>query len=187
VKLSVAPAAMSLNRSVEATLEQSDRFGILERMFTERFGPPADASDEIRTRFNRALSGFATPLSFATVLLVALTLYAFFHRRRPLLVEHSVFSMHYYSFVLLSLLLVVLVFRLDIVSGYGALAVLLSVNVWQFVYLAVAIRRFYFTVATRALLAWPISVAVAVVVYLANSLYLTAIQFAGGAFAIARM
>ena len=103
---------MSPGRSIEATLEQVDRFGILERMFTERFGPVANASDEIRARFNRSLDGFATPLSFTTVLLVALALYACFHRRRPLLVEHVVFSMHFFSFVLLGLLLPALALRL---------------------------------------------------------------------------
>lgn len=188
VKLSVAPAPMSLGRSIAATLEQVDRSGVLERRFTERFGPVADASNEVQTRFNRSLNGFATPLSFTTVLLVALTLYACLHRRRPLLVEHAVFSMHYYSFVLLSLLLVVIVARLDLTRAAGTIAVLLFVNVWQFVYLAIATRRFYFAATgPRRLPAWIAAVGVAVAVYLLNSLYITAIQFAGGAFAIWRL
>jgi hypothetical protein len=96
--------------------------------------------------------------------------------------------MHYYSFVLLSLLLVVLVIRLDLTgSAAGTIAVLLLVNVWQFVYLAIAIRRFYFAVGPRRLLAWVASAGIAVLVYLLNSLYITAVQFAGGAFAIARL
>ena len=188
VRLSLAPAAISSRRSIEATLQQSDRFGVLERRFTERFGSVDDASDEVRTRFNQSLSGFATPLSFTTVVLVALTLYACFYRRRPLLVEHAVFSMHYYSFLLLSLVLVVLVMKLDVIPGAGALAVLLLVNVWQFVYLATAIRRFYFGAAgTRRWLARIAAVAVAVVVYVLNSLYVTVVQFAGAAYAIWRL
>jgi hypothetical protein len=187
IKLGTAPAAMSPGRSIEATLEQADRFGILEGMFARRFGPVADASDDVRARFNRVLNGFATPLSFATVLLVALTLYAFFHRRRPLLVEHAVFSMHYYSFVLLSLLLVVLVMKPRLSPAVVTLALLLSVQIWQFVYLAFGIRRFYFAHGPRPWLAWVASSALAVLIYLLNSLYLTVVQFVGAAFAIAQL
>jgi uncharacterized protein DUF3667 len=188
LKLSVAPAPMSPGRSIEATVEQADRFGILERMFTERFGPVANASDEVRARFNRSLDGFATPLSFTTVLLVALALYACLHRRRALLVEHAVFSMHYYSFVLLSLLLVVLIMRLRVLPNFATtIALLLFVMGWQFVYLAIGVRRFYFGDSERRLLAWLGSVSIAVLVYLLNSLFITAIQFAGGAYAIARL
>ena len=188
LKLSTAPAPMSPGRSIEATLESVDRFGILEGMFTERVGPVAEASDETRTRFNRALNGLATPLSFMTVLLVALTLYAFFHRRRPLLVEHAVFSMHYYTFVLLSLLFVVLVMRLRLPLPFGfSIGLLLSVMVWQFAYLAVGVRRFYFAGGSRRLLAWASSVVIAVLVNLLNSVYITAIQFLAGAYAIAQL
>jgi hypothetical protein len=188
LKLSTAPAPMSPGRSIEATLQAIDRFGILEGMFTGRFGSVASASDEVRARFNRALDGFATPLSFMTILLVALTLYACFHRRRPLLVEHAVFSMHYYSFVLLSLLFVVLVMRLRLPLNLAfSIGLLLSVMVWQFVYLARGIRRFYFADHSRRLLAWVASVVIAVLVNLLNSVYITAIQFVAGAYAIARL
>jgi hypothetical protein len=188
LKLSMAPAPTSPGRSIEATLQTVDRFEILEGMYTERFGPVATATDETRARFNRMLNGFATPMSFTTVLLVALTLYACFRSRRPLLVEHAVFSMHYYSFVLLSLLLVVLVMRLRLTSSFVfAIALVLSVTVWQFVYLAIGIRRFYFAGRRRRLLAWSASAVIAVVVNLLNSLFITAIQFAGGAYAIARL
>jgi len=188
IKLSTAPAPMSPGRSIGATLESVDRFGILEGMFTEKLGPVASASDETRARFNRLLDGFATPLSFKFVLLVALTLYALFHRRRPLLVEHAVFSMHAYSFVLLSLLFVVLVMRLRLTTNFAfGISLLLSVMVWQFAYLAIGIRRFYLAERPRSLLAWVASLGLAVLVYLLNSLYITAIQFAGGAYAIARL
>jgi hypothetical protein len=185
LKLNVAPPPTSPGRSIEATLEQADRFGILERMFTERFGPVANASDEIRTRFNRSLDGFATPLSFTTVLLVAFVLHACLYRRRPLLVEHVVFSMHFFSFVLLGLLLPSLALRLR--AYYVALPLLLFVNVWQFVYLAVAVRRFYLSAGQSPLLAWTASGAAAVLLILLNSAFITAIQFAAGAYAIARL
>ena len=43
LKLSMAPQPISPGRSIEATLEQVDRWEILERMFTDRVGPVADA------------------------------------------------------------------------------------------------------------------------------------------------
>jgi hypothetical protein len=186
LRVSMAPAPMSPTRSIEATLQSVDRFGILGGMFAQRFGSPENASPEIRDRFNRALNGFATPLSFTTVLFVALTLYVFFRWRRPLLVEHAVFSMHYYSFVLSSLLFVLLAMRLGI-RGYFIVAAIPLVSLCQLVYLAIAIRRFYFSAGSNRPLAWTASTIIAPVVYLLNPLYLTAIQFAGGAYAIWRL
>ncbi len=189
LKLSVAPAPVSPTRSIGGTLDQTDRFGILERMFVARFGPPEGASNEIRSRFNRTLNLFSTPLSFTAVFLVALTLYACFHRRRPLLVEHLVLSMHYYSFALLTLLLPVLAVRLHLerLSIMALVAVVPLVIVWQVVYLASAIRRFYFAADRGRFAAWTVSAVVAPLVFLLNSLFITALQVAGAAFAIARL
>lgn len=189
LKLSIAPAPVSPERSISGTFFQTDRFEILERMFVERFGSPESASNELRSRFNRMLNVFSTPLSFTAVFLVALTLYACFHRRRSLLVEHVVFAMHYYSFALLTLLLVMLAFRLNAgrLSMTVMLAVLPLVMIWQIVYLARAIRRFYFAAARSRVAAWTVSAAGALVVYLLNSLFITVLQFAGAAFAITRL
>jgi hypothetical protein len=188
-KLSVAPAPVSPGRSIRGTFDQTDRFGILERMFVERFGSPESASSELRSRLNGMLNVFSTPLSFTAVFLVALTLYACFHRWRPLLVEHLVLGMHFYGFALLSLLLVVLAVRLNLgrLSITALLAVLPLVMVWQIVYLASAIRRFYFAADRSRLAAWTVSAVVAPVVYVLNSLFITVLQFAGAAFAIARL
>jgi hypothetical protein len=189
LKLSIAPAPVSPERSISGTFFQTDRFGILERMFVKRFGSPESASNELRSRFNRMLNVFSTPLSFTAVFLVALTLYACFHRRRSLLVEHVVFAMHYYSFALLTLLLVMLAFRLNAgrLSMTVMLAVLPLVMIWQIVYLARAIRRFYFAAARSRVAAWTVSAVGALVVYLLNSLFITVLQFAGAAFAITRL
>jgi hypothetical protein len=186
-KLNIAPAPVSLELSIGGTFDQTDRFGILERMFVERFGPPESASNDLRGRLNRTLNVFSTPLSFTAVFLVALALYASFHRRRPLFVEHLVFSMHYYSFVLLTLLLAVLAVRLDL--GRLSIVPLLAVPsllVWHIVYLATAIRRFYLA-GRRRWAAWSVSAALAPVFYLLNSLFITILQLAGAAFAITRL
>ncbi|HSC14453.1 MAG TPA: DUF3667 domain-containing protein [Gammaproteobacteria bacterium] len=185
-QLAVAPAPMS--QSIGGVIDQIDRFGILERMFAERFGPSENASDELRIRFNRALNGFATPLSFTTVVMAALVLYGLFHRRRPLLVEHMVFSMHYFSAVLLWLLAPLLVFRLNLLAvSMTFLLVLPVVLIWHVVYLAIALRRFYFSAGGGQWRAWTVSAVVALVVYLLNSVFITAVQFAGAAFAITRL
>lgn len=187
--LNIAPAPVSPERSIGGTFFQTDRFGILERMFVERFGSPENASNELRNRFNRVLNIFSTPLSFTAVFLVALALYACFHRRRPLLVEHVVFAMHYYSFALLTLLLVVLASRLNVgrLSMTVMLAVLPVMIIWQLVYIARAIRRFYFAAPRSRVTAWTVSAVAAPVVYLLNSLFITMLQFAGAAFAITRL
>lgn len=189
LRLSIAPAPVSPERSISGTFSQTDRFGILERMFVERVGSPESASNELRSRFNRMLNVFSTPLSFTAVFLVALTLYACFHRRRSLLVEHVVFAMHYYSFALLTLLLVMLAFRLNAgrLGMTVMLAVLPLVIIWQIVYLARAIRRFYFAAAGNRVAAWTVSAVAAPAVYLLNSLFITVLQFAGAAFAITRL
>ena len=184
IKLNIAPVPMS-SISIGGTLDQVDRFEILERMFVERFGPAENATPEQRERFNRMLNGFATPLSFTAVFVMALLFYTGFHRRRPLLVEHIVFSMHYFSASLLWLLVPLLAFAMKLpqLSLPAALAVLLLVQLWQFVYLAIAARRFYFA-PDRKWFVWPVCAIVAVVAYLLSSLFLTAVQFAGAAFAI---
>jgi uncharacterized protein DUF3667 len=189
LRLNIAPAPVSPERSISGTFSQTDRFGILERMFVERVGSPESASNELRSRFNRMLNVFSTPLSFTAVFLVALTLYACFHRRRSLLVEHVVFAMHYYSFALLTLLLVMLAFRLNAgrLGMTVMLAVLPLVIIWQIVYLARAIRRFYFSAAGNRVAAWTVSGVAAPAVYLLNSLFITVLQFAGAAFAITRL
>ena len=185
VKLSIAPVPMS-SLSIAGALDQVDRFGILREMFMERFGAPENATAEQRERFNQVLNGFATPLSFTAVFVMALVVYACFHRRRPLLVEHMVFSMHYFSAALLWLLLPLLAFALKLprFSVALALAVLLLVQLWQFVYLAIAARRFYFA-GERSWFVWPVCAVVAVAAYLLSALFLTVVQFAGAAFAIA--
>lgn len=187
IKLNIAPVPMS-SLSIGGALDQADRFDILERMFVERFGPAENATPEQNQRFNQMLNGFATPLSLTTAFVMGLLLYACFHGRRPLLVEHMVFGMHYFSAALLWLLVPLAAFALKLprYSVAAALAVLLLVQLWQFVYLAIATRRFYFA-HDRRWFVWPLCAIVAVAAYLLSSLFLTAVQFAGAAFAIAML
>jgi hypothetical protein len=187
-RLSVVPVPVPKTRSVDASLDQIDRLGMLERMFNEKLGPPEEATDDVRNRFNDTLAGLGTPLSFTTVLLLAVPLYLCFSRRRPLFVEHAVFSMHYFSFVLLTAPLYVLGLKLGQTTGNMLVFVgfMLAATLWQFTYLAVAARRFYFP-ETRRLLAWPAAGALAVLLFVLNSFFMTAVQLAVGAIAILRL
>jgi len=187
-KLSVAPAPLPAGQSVDNTLLRIDRFGILGRMYGEKMGPVDRATDDVRGRFSGMLNAVATPLSFTSVALFALALYACFRRRRALFVEHAVFSMHYFSFVLLSSL--ILIFGMSIglkKSGFVFIGLwIFSVTLWQFAYLAVAIRRFYFAKSRKAV-ARAFAVVLAALLYVLNSFFITAVQFLAGAVAIWRL
>jgi uncharacterized protein (TIGR03382 family) len=186
LKLSVMPTSLPKGGSIQGTLSHIDRFGLLERMFTAKAGPVASAPADVTRRFGDALSDFATPVSFASVLLLAVVLYALFRRRRPLFVEHAVLSMHYFSFVLLSSLVYVVSRKLGLTMA-GFLLVMLGVTLWQAGYLVFALRRFYWQSDTRRLIPWTKAACAAVLLYLVNSAFITGVQLLGGAIAIWRL
>ena len=188
IKFNVAPARLQQGQSIDGTLYRIDRFDILRRMYEEKMGPAGSATDEITGRFSGMLGAVATPLSFASVLLFAFVLYACFNRRRPLMLEHAVFSMHYFSFVLVSTLMQLAVFSAAMaLQGFRlALPFLLAFSVWQLTYLGVAIRRFYFA-GTRQGVAWPAAMMLALLLYMLNTFFITAVQFLAAAVAIWRL
>lgn len=107
-----------------------------------------------------------------------------FRRKRPLFVEYGVFSMHLVSFVLLSsLVLVPGVWVLHRIAWLG-LAMLFVVTVGQFVYLMVALRRFYFAAEPRRARRGFAVAAAALCIYLLNSAFITGVQFVGAALAL---
>jgi hypothetical protein len=188
ITLSLAPASIPERRSLDGTLDQIDRFGVLERVFTAKLGPVTEATEEVGQRFNDLLGNFATPVSFATVFLMALVLFLVFRRRRPLFVEHAVFSMHCFSLVLLSSLVSVAVIELDLLDNVLAgAALILGVTFWQAAYIATALRRFYWHLDRRRLAPWTQAAAVAILLFLLNGVFLTGIQLLGGAYAIWRL
>jgi hypothetical protein len=188
ITLSLAPAGIPRGRPIEGTFERIDRFGVLERMFTAKLGPVSEATEDLSRRFNELLGDFATPVSFATVFLIALVLYLVFRRRRPLFVEHTVFGMHCFSFVLLSSLINVAVIKLDLIGSVVAFAaVMFAVIGWQAAYLTTALRRFYWHLDSRRLAPWTQAAAVAILLYFLNAFFLTAVQLLGSAYAIWRL
>ena len=178
VTMSMTPAVARRNLSVEATIEQVDRYGLLRQQLEAK--KAALASDAARERFHDRLAAFAQPVSFANVVLLAAALHLCFRRQRRRFLEHAAFSMHVVSFVLLSSLTLMLAIRLG--GGYVFLLMAL-ISLSQFAYIAVAIRRFYLQVGRWG--ARLLSVAAAMLIYVLNSVFMTAVQLAGAAIALA--
>lgn len=182
--LSVAPTSVPEGVNVAETVRRIDRFGILTRTLEANAKSTDITAEAVRQRFHSKLNQFAEPLSFANVVLLACALYLVFRRRRPLLVDHAVFSMHLVSFVLLSsLALLPAVWLMDSHDRLG-LAIILAVTIWQFAYLAIAIRRFYFLGEPKSVRRAFYSIAAAILIYILNSAFLTAVQLLGGAIAL---
>lgn len=188
IALSVVPSTLPSSGSIRGTFDQIDRFGMLERMFTARVGPVETAPADVARRFREMLGDFVTPVSFMTVVMLSIVLYALFHRRRPLLVEHAVLSMHYFSFVLLTTLIDLVALKAGVFrSMVGMLSVMLGVVLWQGAYLVVALRRFYWDPDARGVRPWAQAAGAALLLYVANSLFITVVQLVGGAIAIWRL
>jgi hypothetical protein len=188
IALSLVPVSVPEGRAIAATLFQIDRLGVLERSLTAKIGPVDKASPETQRRFNDVLAGFATPVSFTTVFLFALVLYALFRRRRPLFVEHAVFSMHCFSFVLLWSLITVASIELDLLGSFILfLLIMFGVTVWQIGYIAIALRRFYWHLDRRRLVPWAQAIGLALFLFMLNGAFLTGVQLLGGAIAIWRL
>jgi hypothetical protein len=186
VTLSIAPTSVPEGLSVADTVAQIDRFGILENILAAKSASVDLTSQAAANRFHRLLNQFAQPLSFTNVVLLALALYLVFRRRRTLLLDHAVFSMHLVSFVLLSSLAGLPAFWLSETNEWASPLIILMVCLWQFAYIATAIRRFYFagrpSIGPRI-----VSIASAILIYILNSAFITGVQLLGGAIALRRL
>ena len=186
LRLNIAPARIAEGFSIEDTVTLIDRFGLLRR-YLESAAKSADlTSVAAREKFHTQLHKFAQPLSFSNVLLLTLVFFAFFHRQQTFLVAHGVFSMHFMSFVLLTSLMMLWLplMKLGEIHLALALGIVLACIVAQFVYLAVAIRRFYFANDSRRFVPGLIATVSAMLIYLVNSAFVTGIQMLGGALAL---
>lgn len=181
VTVSMAPAAIRRSLSVETTIGQIDPYGLLRSQFAAK--KERLASEAARARFHDRLAAFAQPVSFANVLLLAATLHLGFRWRRRRFLEHAAFSMHVVSFVLLSSVTLVIAIRLRFWLGGYLFLVMGLVALWQFAYLVAAIRRFYLPAG-----GWGgrlLSVAAAMLLYVVNTIFMSAVQVAGAAVALA--
>ena len=181
VTVSMAPAAVRRTLSVENTIDQIDHYGLLRQQLAAK--KAVLVSDAARERFHDRLDAFAQPVSFANVVLLAGALHLCFRRQRHRFLEHAAFSMHFVSFVLLSSLTLMLAIRLRFWLGGYLFLVMALISLWQFAYLAMGVRRFYLQAGRWG--ARLLSVAAAMLIYVLNSVFMTAVQVAGAAIALA--
>lgn len=181
VTVSMAPPTIQRGRAVDNVLEQVDTYGLLRGSFEAK--KARLSTEQGRERFNGRLAAFVQPASFTIVFLLAAVLHLAFRRQRHRFLEHAAFSMHVFSFVLLSSALLFVAFRLRDWLPLNFFLTIFLCAVWQFVYLAVAIRRFYLTRGR-----WGgrlLSVAAALLIYALNTVFITVVQVAGAAIALA--
>ena len=181
VDVSLAPASVNESASIAETVRKVDRFHLLGRL--ER--PGVEESESERGKFHERMEKFAEPLSFANVFLLSLVLQALYGWRRKHFVENGVFSMHFMSFVLFtSSLLGPLSLLLRAGWGVVVLPVVLIIVFGQFLYLVLAIRRFYFGSRLRGLGSKLMVGFSVVAVYFLNSVFITGVQTLGAAIAL---
>jgi hypothetical protein len=111
------------------------------------------------------------------------TLHFGFRWRRRRFLEHAAFSMHVVSFVLLSSVTLLSAIRFRFWLGGYLFLVMGLISLWPFAYLVVAIRRFYLAAGR-----WGgrlLSVAAAMLIYVVNAIFMTAVQVGGAAVVLA--
>lgn len=197
LRLNLLPPGTPSETTIEETIKKVDVLGILWR-FERWRGRTRDLTSETAAeRFNHELKTYGTALSFCNVGLLALFLFALYRRRRPLFLEHLVFSFHLASFVLLFSIVPGWAFRLLIGIGtprilpVGVLLGALLVLVTESVYLYRALLRFYRPELIRSLKWWSGSAWMArgavALVFLFNSAFITLTYAAGAAIALMRV
>ena len=178
---SLAPAVVRQSVSVEDTVAEIDRYGLLRRQLAAK--REQVETERARDRFHERLEAFADPVSFANVVLLAAALHVCFRSRRARFLEHVAFSMHVVSFVLLSSVGIFVAVRMrGLLHGY-LFTVMNLIALYQFIYLCVAIRRFYLSDGRWG--ARLLSAVAALLMYVLNTIFMTAVQIAGAAIALA--
>jgi Protein of unknown function (DUF3667) len=184
VALSIAPTKVSEGTTIEDTVARLDRFHLLGPVLAATARRVDLRAPAVHDAFHQKLERISEPLSFTNVVLLALALYVLFRRRRAFLVDHAVFSMHIVSFVLCSsLLLRPSVWLMSVQPAVG-LFLLFGVVLWQFASLTAAIGRFYFARRGGRVRRLAGSMTAATAIYLLNSVFVTAVQSVGAAFAL---
>jgi hypothetical protein len=197
LRLNLLPPGPPANETIADTARTLDLFGVLSRQI-EKAGRTKDLkSDAAIEKFHHELKTYGTALSLSNVILLAGLLFVMFHKRRELLVEHVIFSLHLASFVLVFSLVTGWLFRLVPLLGNqrviqitaGSLALLILMI--QTGYLYSALFRFYYSDRFRKVkwwsgTAWLVRLAV-LVVFLGNSVFITVVYAVGAAIALSRL
>lgn len=196
VRLNLLPPGPPSSATIKESVGKVDVFGILAN-FLHRQEQRKDLKSEAAVeKFNHELKTYGTALSFSNVILLAAFLALLYHKRRPLFVEHLVFSLHLATFVILfsfvpgplSLALVNLTHgsELQIAAGITAFS-LISVEV---IYLLKALLRFYYPetqkLRWRSVPAW-VTLLTVVAIFFVNSVFITLTYAIGAAIALWRV
>jgi len=184
ITLSVAPSVPTQGETIRESVFYVDRFGVLDRELTRRIGEGPGPTGEARDQFQEHIRQFAEPLTFGNVFFLGAGLFVMFRKKLPYYVDHLVFAIHLVTFVMISTLPVLLVIWFEERWPNAMLALVLALGVWQFAYLTSAIRKIYFPSSTLARLR---AFGIAVVVYLLNGIFVTAVQMLAGWIAILRL
>jgi Protein of unknown function (DUF3667) len=181
VTVSISPPNLRRSRPVDDLMAEVDKYGLLRRQMAAK--QEQLETEAGRVRFHDRLAAFVQPASFTNVILLAVTFHLAFRWKRRRFLEDVAFSMHVVSFVLLSSLILFVALRLRGWLPINFLLTMALVSLWQFAYLAVAIRRFY--LASGRWGSRLLSVAAAMLIYVLNTAFMTAVQVAGAAIALA--
>jgi hypothetical protein len=99
IRLNLLPPGPPSADNIKDTIDKLDVLGILGR-FMAREAQHKDLQAKASVeKFNHELKTYVTALSFSIVILLAIFLALLYHQRRPLFVEHLIFSLHLASFV----------------------------------------------------------------------------------------
>ncbi len=124
-----------------------------------------DVSEEIyEERFNAHLKYNQPAFVFLIIPFFALILNIVHFKNNQYYLEHLFFSVHFLSFFLLSLLVIISLYRiltfglnyLSVSSGYVALIILVALFMWLSIYLFVSLRTFYKNRILSSILKFPV-------------------------------
>jgi Protein of unknown function (DUF3667) len=195
--LNLLPPGPPSTSTIEETILRLDVFGILKG-FMETEAKHKDLKSEASIeKFNHEIKTYVTALSFTNVILLSGFLAALYYRRRPLFVEHLVFSLHLACFVVLFSIVPGPLFSAVVWAIHGrALTIAAGIVVFlllslEMAYLYRALLRFYQpdvadTLRWWSAPAWTTRLAV-IAIFMANSIFITVTYAAGAAIALWRI
>jgi hypothetical protein len=197
VQLNLLPPGPPSASTIEETVKTLDVFGVLTQ-FMEKEAARKDLKSEAAVeKFHHELKTYITALSFSNVILMAGFLALLYHRRRPLFVEHLVFSLHLASFVILYSLIPGPLFLIIVKIAHGRglkgniLGLVFFLLLIEMTYLSKALLRFYHPETNHAVRWWSAPAWVArlavIAIFIANSVFITVTYAAGAAIALWRV
>ncbi|MGA2598844.1 MAG: DUF3667 domain-containing protein [Bryobacteraceae bacterium] len=197
--LSMLPPSISDKASIEENVKKLDVGDLLSKQFQSLERRRHDLSSEAAAeKFNRTMESYGEILSFCSVVPLALLTFVIYGRKRRYLVEHLVFALHLEAFLLLLTIFINSIWLWPVerlprpflmVFVLAVVAVTYGTQAW---YLQNSLIRFFETGAfqyrysLKRLVAWKTAF-IALLLFLANSLFLSVVHTIGAAIALWRL